>query len=74
MMTAGILYLENPARENLICMRPANVSGQIFSDQTGRFPRISSRRNRSVMVMYDYASNPILTNPLKNNTTLELVR
>ena len=73
-MTAGILHTENPARENPVCMRPVEVSGQIFSDQTGRFPRVSSRRNRSVMVLYDYGSNAILTEPLKNNTTPELVR
>ena len=46
----------------------------IFSDQTGRFPRFSSRGNRSVMALYDYNSNAILTEPLKNNTTSELVR
>ena len=74
MMTAGILYTENPAQENLICMRLVEVSGQIFSDQTGTLPRVSSRGNRSVMVLYDYGSNDILTKPLKNNTTQELVR
>ena len=30
MMTAGILHTENPASENLVCMRPVKVSGQIF--------------------------------------------
>ena len=74
MMTAGILQSENPARENLVCTRPVDVSGQIFSDQTGRFPRVSSRGNMSVMVLYDYDINAILTKPLKNNTTSELVR
>ena len=55
-------------------MRPVEVSGQIFLYQIGRFPRVSSRGNRSMMVMYDYDSNAILTEPLKNNTTSELVR
>ena len=67
MMTAGILQSENPARENLVCTRPVDVSGQIFSDQTGRFPRVSSRGDRAVMVLYDYDSNFILTDPLKKN-------
>ena len=74
MMTAGILRLENPALENLVCMWPVDVSGQIFSDKNGRFPRVSSRGNRSVIVLYDYDSNAILTEPLRNNTTSELVR
>ena len=73
MMTAGILHAENPAQENLVCNRPVEVSGQIFSDQTGRFPIVSSRGNRSVMVLYNYVSNAILTGPLKNNITPELV-
>ena len=74
MMTAGIVHTENPSRENLVCMRPVEVSGQIFSDQTGQFHRVSIRSNRSVMVLYDYNSNAILTEPLKNNTNPELVR
>ena len=73
MMTAGILHTENPAQENLVYMRPVEVSGQIFSDQTGRFPGVSIRGNRSVMVLYYYDSNAILTEPLKNNMTSELV-
>ena len=35
MTTAGIIQTENPALENLVCMRPVEVSGQIFSDQAG---------------------------------------
>ena len=74
MLTPKILHTDNPAKENLVYMRPVEVSGQIFSDQNGRFPRVSSRGNRSVMVLYDYNSNAILTYPLKNNTTPELMR
>ena len=48
MMTAGILHTENPAQENLVYMRPVEVSVQIFSDQTVQFPIFSSRGNRSV--------------------------
>ena len=55
-------------------MQPFDVSGQIFTYQTGRFHLVSRRGNRSVMVLYDYDSNAILTEPLKNNTTSELVR
>ena len=55
-------------------MRTVEVSGQIFPNQTGRFTRVSIRGNMSVMVLYDYASNTILIDPLKNHTTQELVR
>ena len=50
-------------------MRPVDVSGQIFLDETGRFPRFSNRGDSSVMVLYDNDSNAILTESLKNNTT-----
>ena len=74
MMRAGIIHTENPARENLVCMWKVKLSGQIFSDQTGRFPIVYRRGKRSVMVLYDYYINVILTEPFKNNTTPELVR
>ena len=69
MMRAGIIHTENPARENLVCMWKVKLSGQIFSDQTGRFPIVYRRGKRSVMVLYDYYINVILTEPFKNNTT-----
>ena len=69
-----ILHTENPAQENLLCMRLVEVSGQIFSDQTGIFPRVFSRGNRSMMVLCYYDINVILTEPLENNATPELVR
>ena len=71
---ARIIHTENPAQENLVCMRPVEVSGQIFSNQTGRFPRVSTRGNRSMMVLYEYESNTILTNPFKKHTNQDLVR
>ena len=46
-------------------MQPGKVSGQIFHDQTGRFPRVSIMGNMSVMVLYDYDRNFILTETLK---------
>ena len=55
-------------------MRVVEVSGHIFPYQTGRFPRVSIRGYRSVMVLYDYDINAILTDPFKNHTTQELVR
>ena len=54
-------------------MRPVEVSVQIFPYQIGISPRVSNRGNKSVMVLYDYNINAILTKPIKNNTTQELV-
>ena len=37
-----------------------------YTDLTGRFPHVSSRGSEYIFVMYDYDSNAILAEPLKN--------
>jgi hypothetical protein len=44
------------------------ANGQVFSDQTGRFIIPSSSGNNYVMVLYDYDSNSIFSQPFKNRT------
>jgi hypothetical protein len=41
-------------------------AGQIYTDQTDRFPVVSSKWNKYIMVLYDYDSNAILAKPIKN--------
>jgi hypothetical protein len=55
-------------------MKPIKITGQIFSDQTGRFPITPSRGNKYIMVVYDYNSNAILTESLTSHTEMELLR
>jgi hypothetical protein len=49
-------------------------AGQIYTDQTGRFPVVSSKANKYIMVLYDYDSNAILANPIKDRTAPELLK
>jgi hypothetical protein len=42
-------------------------AGQIYTDQTGRFPVISSKGNVYIMVLYEYDGNSIMAEPIKNN-------
>jgi len=42
------------------------VTGQISTDLTGRFPVTSSRGNKYLLVLYNYDSNSILTAAMKN--------
>ena len=42
------------------------LTGEIYSDLTGKLPFKYLRGNRYFMVMYDYNSNAILTEALKN--------
>jgi hypothetical protein len=46
----------------------------ITTDQTGQFPVLSSTGMRYVLVLYDYDSNAILAEPLKNRTGTEIHR
>jgi hypothetical protein len=49
-------------------------AGQIYTDQTGRFPVVSSKGNKYIMVLYNYDSNAILAQPIKNRTAPELLK
>jgi hypothetical protein len=42
------------------------TTGQIYTDQTGRFVCPSSSGNNYIMICYDYDSNSILAEPLKD--------
>jgi hypothetical protein len=49
-------------------------AGQIYTDQTGIFPIVSSKGNKYIMVLYDYDSNAILAKPIKNRTAHKLLK
>jgi hypothetical protein len=49
-------------------------AGQIYTDQTGRFPLVSSKGNRYIMILYDYDRNAILAQPIKDRTSPEFLR
>jgi hypothetical protein len=49
-------------------------AGQIYTDQTGRFPVVSSKGNKYIMVLYDYDSNAILAQPIKDRRAPKLLR
>ncbi|KAI2502231.1 hypothetical protein MHU86_12203 [Fragilaria crotonensis] len=44
------------------------ASGQIYSDQTGKFIVASSTGNNYILVVYDYDSNSILVEPMRSRT------
>jgi hypothetical protein len=49
-------------------------AGQIYTDQTGRFPVVSSKGNKYIMILYDYDNNAILAQPIKDRTAPELLK
>ena len=48
-------------------------TGQISTDQTGRFPILSNRGNQYIMIIYAYDPNDILVEPMKNKYTTEII-
>ena len=53
-------------RELCATIVPFNIKRKGFSDTTSALPHKSSRGNLYVMVIYDYDSNEILDEPIKN--------
>jgi hypothetical protein len=49
-------------------------AGQIYTEQTGIFPVAFSKGNKYIMILYDYDSNAILTQPIKDRTAPELLK
>jgi hypothetical protein len=49
-------------------------TGKIYTDQTGKFPNLSTRGNNYMFVLYDYDSNAIMAEPIKPRTQGELTR
>jgi hypothetical protein len=49
-------------------------AGQINTDQTGRFPVVSSEGNKYIIILYDYYSNAILAQPIKDRAAPELLK
>jgi hypothetical protein len=49
-------------------------AGQIYTDKTGRLPVVSSKGNKYIIILYDYDSNAILAQPIKDRTSPELLR
>eukprot|EP00957_Ditylum_brightwellii_P067576 5129899-Ditylum_brightwellii.AAC.1 len=47
--------------------------GKIYTDQTGKFPVVSSKCNRYIMIIYAYDANCILVEPMKNRTEHSIV-
>jgi hypothetical protein len=73
-MTAPTSSPEPPVRTHLVYAKVIAITGQIYSDQTGRFPITSSKGNKYIMIVYDYNSTAILAEPIKNRSEQEILR
>ncbi len=62
-----------PVRTNWVYMQPIQITGQIYSDQTGRFPLTSSRGNKYIMILDNFDSNAILAEAIKSRSDHEMI-
>ena len=61
-----------PKKDNVM-IRTYDTHDTMFTDQTGKFPHLSSRGNRYQMIMYHVDSNSIWVEPTKNKTEGEMI-
>ena len=64
--------LIRPTHETISVITSFQQKSQAFTDQTGRFPYISSRGNQYVMITYNYDTNSIHAEPLQNRQAATL--
>ena len=57
---------------NFVFFKTVDLSGKMYTDQTGRFPVTSSKRNKYILVTYHYESNTIHAEPLNKRSGLDL--
>ena len=59
---------------NLVIFKTVDLSGKIYTDQTGRLPVTSSKGNKYILVAYHYDSNTIHAEPLRTRSGLDLTK
>jgi hypothetical protein len=51
-----------------------DVDGHTYTDLAGRFPKMSSRGYKYILVLYDYDGNSIQAEPIKNRSDAEVIQ
>jgi hypothetical protein len=59
---------------HFVFMTIIKISGMLFSNQLGRFPIISKRGNKYIVIFYIYDANFIKSVPIKSRSMEELLR
>jgi len=61
-------------RSHFVYAEACTVTGQVYTDQPGKFLVSSTSGNQDLLVLYDYDSNAILAEPMKSKSGPEIVR
>ena len=60
-------------KTNMVFMTMVDIQGQLYTDQTGRFPITSNRGNNYVVIFYTVDANHIKSYPIKSRHRSELL-
>ena len=61
-------HMEMKTKETYVKTKPV---GTVYTDQTRKFPYVSSNASKYIMIMYDYDCNTIMSTPLRPKACLE---
>jgi hypothetical protein len=64
----------NNDKTNMVYMTMIDIKGQLFMDQTGRFPIISNRGNKYIIIFYAVDHNYIKFYPIKSWHHTEILK
>jgi hypothetical protein len=59
---------------NLVYVAVHDMESKTYPDLTGTFPSVSSRGHKYILIVYDFDSNNILAQPMKNRSDTEAIR
>ena len=60
-------------RSHFLYAASAEITGKVFSDQTGRFLTSSTSGNKEILILYDYDSNFIHAEAMKDRSGPEIL-
>ena len=60
-------------KENYIYVTVINIKEEIHTDQTGKFPHLSSKGNRYIMVAHNIYANYIFMDAMKNRSESQIM-
>ena len=74
MTTPPLPFQEPTVQTQMFYLQKVKFTGEMSTDQTGRFHITSSRGSKYLMVLYNHDSNAILAEPLTSHRERKLIQ
>ena len=72
-LTEPEVFIESNGRTDFVYAACLTRTGKAFSDQTGKFPIVSSAGNKYLFILYDYDRSYITAVPIPSRTQFQLL-